>query len=152
MNHSDFRARQLKNSKHTGQKVCKRPRGRPRKFSNLQAHPRDLKQGISTDTLERKESLWCHQCLRNDRNGVVICLNCRKKRYCYDCLAKWYLEKTKEDIEIACPYCRGNCNCRICLKEYLVVMAGHEETDTNIKLEKLLYLLCKTLPLLKHIQ
>ncbi|KAM5557610.1 hypothetical protein ABKV19_024806 [Rosa sericea] len=152
MNHSDFRARQLKNSEHTKQKVCKRPRGRPRKFNNLQAHPRDLKQGISTDTLERKESLWCHQCLRNDRNGVVICLNCRKKRYCYDCLAKWYPEKTKEDIEIACPYCRGNCNCRICLKEDLVVMAGHEETDTNIKLEKLLYLLCKTMPLLKHIQ
>lgn len=32
------------------------------------------------------------------------------------------------------------------------MQAGHEETDANIKLEKLLYLLCKTLPLLRHIQ
>ncbi|XP_004309136.1 PREDICTED: lysine-specific demethylase JMJ25 isoform X3 [Fragaria vesca subsp. vesca] len=152
MNHSTFRAQRLKNCEHTEQKLCKRPRGRPRKFNNLQVHPRDIKPGISTDTLERKERLWCHQCLRNDRNGVVICLKCRKKRYCYDCLAKWYPGKTKQDIESSCPYCHGNCNCRICLKEDIVVMVGDEETDTNIKLEKLRYLLCKTLPLLKHIQ
>ncbi|XP_050387769.1 uncharacterized protein LOC126804052 isoform X2 [Argentina anserina] len=151
-NRSDFRARKLKNLEHTQLKLCKRPRGRPRKFGNLQAHARYLKHEIYTDTLERKERLWCHQCLRNDRNGVVSCLKCRKKHYCYDCLAKWYPEKTKEDIEIACPYCRANCNCRICLKEDLDVLPGHEETDTNTRLEKLLYLLCKTLPLLKHIQ
>lgn len=33
-----------------------------------------------------------------------------------------YPEKTREDIEVACPFCQGNCNCRYCLKENLVVM------------------------------
>lgn len=69
-------------------------------------------------------------------------------------LKNWirYPEKTREDIEIACPFCRGNCNCRVCLKQDLDVLAGHQEEDKNIKLEKLLYLLQKTLPLLRHIQ
>lgn len=34
----------------------------------------------------------------------------------------------------------------------LVLQAGNEETDANVKLQKLLYLLCKTLPLLRRIQ
>lgn len=34
----------------------------------------------------------------------------------------------------------------------LALQAGNEETDVNVKLQKLLYLLCKTLPLLRHIQ
>ncbi|KAJ0046966.1 hypothetical protein Pint_05043 [Pistacia integerrima] len=97
-------------------------------------------------------SLMCHQCLRSDRNGVVICSSCKRKRYCYQCVAKWYPEKTREDIELACPFCRGNCNCRVCLKEDLAVVAECKEADTNVELERLLYLLNKTLPLLRHIQ
>ncbi|KAG6735723.1 hypothetical protein POTOM_061626 [Populus tomentosa] len=85
-----------------------------------------------------QKTLMCHQCCRNNRSGVVICSNCKRKRYCYECLAKWYPKRTHEEIEIACPFCRGNCNCRVCLKEDVVVL--------------LLYLLHKSLPLLRHIQ
>ncbi|KAJ9146541.1 hypothetical protein P3X46_028790 [Hevea brasiliensis] len=127
--------------------TCKRRRGRPRKYSKPE-------NSESFDITERKKvqrSLMCHQCWRSQNNGVVICSNCRRKRYCYDCLAKWYPEKTREQIEIACPFCRGNCNCRLCLKE-VVVLSGTSKADANTKLQKLLYLLDKTLPLLKHIQ
>uniref|UniRef100_A0A6P6G1H4 uncharacterized protein LOC107414789 isoform X2 n=1 Tax=Ziziphus jujuba TaxID=326968 RepID=A0A6P6G1H4_ZIZJJ len=131
----------------------KRPRGRPRKLNKQQRDSRVIGERKSTEILDDScRSLLCHQCLRNDRSGVVICLNCERKRYCYECLAKWYPNKTRKDIEMACPYCCGNCNCRICLKEDLVVLAGYEEADTRIKLQKLLYLLHKTLPLLRHIE
>ncbi|KAK1570713.1 hypothetical protein Q3G72_006092 [Acer saccharum] len=130
-------------TKTTESVVLKRPRGRPRKNSG----------SVDATSCQREQrTLTCHQCLRNDRSGVVICSSCKKKRYCYECIAKWYPEKTREDIEIACPFCRGNCNCRVCLKEDLIFMDERQEVDTNIKLEKLLYLLHKTLPLLKHIQ
>lgn len=36
-----------------------------------------------------QKTLMCHQCCRNNRSGVVICSNCKRKRYCYECLAKW---------------------------------------------------------------
>lgn len=28
-----------------------------------------------------------------------------------------YPDKTREEIEVSCPFCLGNCNCRLCLKE-----------------------------------
>ncbi|XP_044500424.1 uncharacterized protein LOC123221611 isoform X3 [Mangifera indica] len=127
----------------------KRPRGRPRMVCNQSENSKSIVAGSCN--MEQR-SLMCHQCLRSDRTGVVICSSCKRKRYCYQCVAKWYPEKTREDIEIACPFCRGNCNCRVCLKEDLVVLAECKEADTNVKLEKLLYLLNKTLPLLRHIQ
>ena len=32
-----------------------------------------------------------------------------------------YPERTKEEIENACPFCHGNCNCRTCLQADVVV-------------------------------
>lgn len=111
-------------------------------------------QSDNTELLDKKEptSLRCHQCRRNDRTGVVPCSSCKKKRYCYECIAKWYPEKTRDDIETACPFCQGNCNCRLCLKENLVKKVEREEADSNTKLQRLLYLLHKILPLLRHIE
>ncbi|GKV25600.1 hypothetical protein SLEP1_g35010 [Rubroshorea leprosula] len=105
-----------------------------------------------TSWKKARGSSTCHQCWRNDRTGIVNCSSCKRKRYCYECIAKWYSEKTREDIEVACPFCRGNCNCRLCLKENLVNMVDQEEADANAKLQRLLYLLYKILPLLRHIQ
>ncbi|KAJ7965343.1 Lysine-specific demethylase JMJ25 [Quillaja saponaria] len=131
--------------------VQKRPRGRPRRLNNQQKYF----HGIGEDDVKSKNehrSLMCHQCLRNDRSALVICSRCKRKRYCYECLSKWYPEKTREEIEVACPFCVGNCNCRVCLKKGVPVVDAHEESDTEIKLQKLFYLLEKTLPLLRHMQ
>ncbi|KAJ6677359.1 JMJC DOMAIN-CONTAINING HISTONE DEMETHYLATION PROTEIN [Salix viminalis] len=124
----------------------KRPRGRPPK------HNRSENSNLLVANNKKQKTLMCHQCCRNNRSGVVICSNCKRKRYCYECLAKWYPKRTQEEIEIACPFCRGNCNCRVCLKEDVVVLAGDDKADANAKLQKFLYLLHKTLPLLRHIQ
>ncbi|KAJ6969661.1 hypothetical protein NC653_034252 [Populus alba x Populus x berolinensis] len=126
--------------------IKKRPRGRPPKHN--QSENSNL---LGANKKNEQKTLMCHQCCRNNRSGVVICSNCKRKRYCYECLAK-YPKRTHEEIEIACPFCRGNCNCRVCLKEDVVVLAGDDKADANAKLQKLLYLLHKTLPLLRHIQ
>ncbi|XVE58366.1 hypothetical protein DITRI_Ditri04bG0164200 [Diplodiscus trichospermus] len=121
---------------------------------NMKKSSSQSESSVSSDDSSQQSvlrALMCHQCRRSNRS-VVTCSSCKRKRYCYECLAKWYPEKTREDLEVACPFCRGNCNCRLCLRENLVIMDELEETDTNIKLQKLLYLLQKILPLLKHIQ
>ncbi|KAJ6411011.1 hypothetical protein OIU84_007711 [Salix udensis] len=125
----------------------KRPRGRPPKHNRS-----ENSNLLVANNKNEQKTLMCHQCCRNNRSGVVICSNCKRKRYCYECLAKWYPKRTQEEIEIACPFCRGNCNCRVCLKEDVVVLAGDDKADANAKLQKFLYLLHKTLPLLRHIQ
>ncbi|KAF5732426.1 hypothetical protein HS088_TW18G01121 [Tripterygium wilfordii] len=105
----------------------------------------------ATSWKKKERGLRCHQCLRSKRNKVVICSHCQRRRYCHKCLSKWYPDKTRKDVEIACPFCCGNCNCRLCLKEDLAVLVVQEE-EVDTKLQKLLYLLDRTLPLLRDIQ
>ncbi|MED6125296.1 hypothetical protein PIB30_067224 [Stylosanthes scabra] len=94
-------------------------------------------------------SLMCHQCQRNDKSGVVFCSGCNKKRYCYECLDKWYPGKTREEVENACPFCSGNCNCKACLRE--VPVPKDREVNASVKLNRLLYLVYKALPVLRQI-
>ncbi|KAK9122046.1 hypothetical protein Syun_019663 [Stephania yunnanensis] len=107
---------------------------------------------------EVKQSLMCHQCQRNDKGAVVNCLTCKRKRYCYPCIGNWYPGKTKEEIENKCPVCCGNCNCKACLRLNIEKIPGFDsqqpnpkEVDSNVELQKVLYLLHGILPLLKHI-
>ncbi|GAB2271821.1 hypothetical protein Dimus_006652 [Dionaea muscipula] len=93
----------------------------------------------------------CHQCQRNDKSGVVFCTACNRKRYCYECIAKWYPEKTRDDFRSACPFCLGNCNCKACLRENLVVKNDCDDLDASVKLKGLKYLLYKSLPVLRQI-
>ncbi|KAL6128557.1 hypothetical protein ACLB2K_071912 [Fragaria x ananassa] len=96
-----------------------------------------------------KGSLMCHQCQRNDKSGVVHCSLCKAKRFCYECIERWYPGKSREDFENACPFCCGNCNCKACLREFLVKPC--REVDPSVKLQRLCYLLYKALPVLRHI-
>ncbi|KAK9910176.1 hypothetical protein M0R45_034148 [Rubus argutus] len=109
-----------------------------------------LKEGKSTDSMEKERvSLMCHQCRRNDKSGVVHCSKCKAKRFCYECIERWYPGKTREDFENACPFCCGNCNCKACLREFLVKPC--RELEPSGKLQRLRYLLYKALPVLRHI-
>ncbi|KAK7293879.1 hypothetical protein RJT34_16756 [Clitoria ternatea] len=105
------------------------------------------------DTRKIKEETAprCHQC-RKSRSGIVICTKCKRKRYCYECITKWYPNKAREEIKSACPFCLRNCNCRVCLKDDIIVVTGARETDKDVKLQKLFYMLNKILPLLQNIQ
>ncbi|KAI9096712.1 hypothetical protein K1719_025891 [Acacia pycnantha] len=149
---SSGRLRKLSNyiAETSGSSIHRRCSERLRKLSN-----RGLdSSGLIVDSRRKKglRSLMCHQCWRSDRSGVVICGNCKRKRYCYECITKWYPDKTREEIEFSCPFCLGNCNCRLCLKEAVSAETASVESDTDINLQKLLYLLKKILPLLQHIQ
>lgn len=42
-----------------------------------------------------------------------------------------YPERTKAEVKAACPYCRGNCNCRTCLQANVIVKVDafiHEDS------------------------
>ncbi|XP_031494118.1 lysine-specific demethylase JMJ26 [Nymphaea colorata] len=100
---------------------------------------------------KEQKGLMCHQCQRNDKGRVVICSSCKRKRYCYFCIQKWYPEQTPEEIEDACPVCRGNCNCKACLRETVVSMNECMEDNPKDRLQQLLYLLHNVTPVLKQI-
>ncbi|KAJ4876682.1 Transcription factor jumonji (jmjC) domain-containing protein [Raphanus sativus] len=96
--------------------------------------------------------LTCHQCkvLMSSKRDLVFCSICIKTRYCYDCIERWYPERTPDGVQSACPFCLGNCNCRACLREPLAVKIPIEK-DESVKLKQLQYLLVKVLPVLRDI-
>lgn len=102
-----------------------------------------------TGTLGEAESAICHQCQKNDKVKLVRCSKCRGKRYCISCIANWYPEYSEEDIEKACPFCRGNCSCKACLRGNGQVRM--QETDNTEKIRYLHYFLSMALPVLKQI-
>ncbi|KAF7808295.1 lysine-specific demethylase JMJ25-like isoform X1 [Senna tora] len=64
-----------------------------------------------------KKSLMCHQCQRNDKGRVVR-----------------YPQLREEDIAEACPVCRGNCNCKACLRSNeLIEKMKNKERKKNKK-------------------
>ncbi|WOL12791.1 lysine-specific demethylase JMJ25-like isoform X1 [Canna indica] len=100
------------------------------------------------------ESNMCHQCQRNDKGRVVRCAqDCCTKRFCIPCIQRWYPHSTEEAIAEACPFCRGNCNCKACLR--LDVPKDLIKLDSDFSEEERLqhsaYLLKFLLPVLKQI-
>ncbi|CAN6809188.1 unnamed protein product, partial [Brassica oleracea] len=96
-----------------------------------------------------KEGFSCHQCKTfKSKSDLVFCSKCikTKKRYCYDCIERWYPERTPEEVQAACPFCMENCNCKACLRQPLP-----SEKDASVKLKQLQYLLVKALPVLRDI-
>ncbi|GMN42903.1 hypothetical protein TIFTF001_012105 [Ficus carica] len=99
-------------------------------------------------------SLMCHQCQRNNKSGVVHCSKCGRKRYCFECLERWYPGKTREEVQTSCPFCCGNCNCKACMREVPVVkVVSPCLTLKAIQhfVLRLQYLLYKAIPVLRHI-
>ncbi|PIN27118.1 putative transcription factor 5qNCA, contains JmjC domain [Handroanthus impetiginosus] len=124
-------------------------------IGNVKRNKSSVSRMLDATMRNRQRRLMCHQCLRSGKVGVVICSNCNKKRYCYECIAKWYPKGTKEEVEKLCPFCRGNCNCKACLRADILVkffQGCQKEADENTRLQRSLYLLLNILPLLRDIQ
>ncbi|XP_020264110.1 lysine-specific demethylase JMJ25-like [Asparagus officinalis] len=113
----------------------------------------DFRRSMSSGAYvhKAKGGLSCHQCLRSFKCDIVLCSNCRCKRYCTTCITTWYPKQNMEDIKIACPVCRGNCNCTQCLHKSNICMNYGHEADVNTKLKQKLYLIRKVLPVLRQI-
>ncbi|KAL8550780.1 hypothetical protein ACS0TY_000019 [Phlomoides rotata] len=109
--------------------------------------------GTSDDAKQRKQTrLTCHQCLKSNKDDTVICSNCTRKCYCYECIVKWYPKRTKQEVVMLCPFCCGNCNCKACLQADVRVEGCQVEEDENVRLQRSQYLLLNILPVLRLIQ
>ncbi|KAL4598521.1 hypothetical protein ACB092_11G065000 [Castanea dentata] len=96
-------------------------------------------------------SLMCHQCQRNDKGRVVRCKNCKRKRYCKPCLDNWYPNIEEDYIAEACPVCRGNCNCKACLRLDVPVKNLDLDISEDEEFEHYKYMLQVLLPFLQWI-
>ncbi|KAJ1692806.1 hypothetical protein LUZ63_009504 [Rhynchospora breviuscula] len=74
-------------------------------------------EGVKRLRTKGEESSMCHQCQRNDKGRVVRCTKCKTKRFCEPCMTSWYPLLSEQEIAENCPVCRGNCNCKGCLRK-----------------------------------
>ncbi|KAK8953324.1 Growth-regulating factor 1 [Platanthera guangdongensis] len=107
--------------------------------------------GRSSDSYCEVEGIICHHCQKNYRSNVMWCRNCDRKGYCESCILKWYAEIPMEDVQKACPACRGICNCRVCLRGDNLIKAKVEGIAAIDRLGYLHSLLAFILPVLKQI-
>ncbi|KAL0398828.1 UNVERIFIED_CONTAM: Lysine-specific demethylase [Sesamum radiatum] len=101
--------------------------------------------------LNGKESVKCHQCWRVDRRVVVPCRMCKDKVYCIQCIKQWYPLLSEEEVSEVCPYCRGNCNCNLCLHSASMLKTSKRDISDDEKIRHLYYLISKLFPYLEHI-
>ncbi|XP_058192689.1 lysine-specific demethylase JMJ26-like isoform X2 [Rhododendron vialii] len=78
--------------------------------------------------------------------------HCRK-RYCPPCIETWYPRLSEDAIAEKCPYCRGNCNCKTCLRRTDVLMstgiAGVPDSKDE-RIHRLNYMVHVLYPFLKQ--
>ncbi|XP_050156624.1 lysine-specific demethylase JMJ25-like isoform X3 [Malus sylvestris] len=120
---------------------------------------RAVKKSVSAECVNKQSSkfvqemsLSCHQCQRNDKGRVVRCRLCKRKRFCIPCIQSWYPQMSEDVIAEACPVCRGNCNCTVCLhkpSQYLRNLEFNISEDERV--EHSMYLVQTLLPFLKRI-
>ncbi|KAM7272643.1 hypothetical protein ACFE04_027306 [Oxalis oulophora] len=107
--------------------------------------------GATSDESEETGGQTCHQCRRNGRVRVVWCLKCDRRGYCDTCISACYSDMPVEEIEKACPACRGSCNCKMCLRADNLVKAKIRKMPVLDKLQYLYCLLSSVLPVVKQI-
>ncbi|KAJ8545087.1 hypothetical protein K7X08_017670 [Anisodus acutangulus] len=107
---------------------------------------------ISRSRIDRstKMKVNCHQCRRSDRRIVVPCRKCKEKFYCIQCIREWYPELEEEEVSEVCPYCRGKCNCNLCLHSSGMLKTSRRDLTDREKIEHLHYLIITLLPFLKE--
>ncbi|GAB4826546.1 Lysine-specific demethylase jmj26 [Ancistrocladus abbreviatus] len=96
------------------------------------------------------ERLKCHQCRRKDRLVVVPCKKCRYV-YCVPCIKQWYPQISEEELREECPFCRGNCNCNLCLHSGGRIETSKRDIPDDKKVQHLWYLINSLLPFLRQI-
>ncbi|ONI22349.1 hypothetical protein PRUPE_2G123400, partial [Prunus persica] len=135
-------------------------RGRQsKKIEKVKASERGMEKLVSGNCIVNKKSayveevsLMCHQCQRNDKASVVRCRRCKRKRFCISCLKKWYPQMSEDAIAEACPVCRGNCNCKACLRlDFDKILCCKFCISEDKKVEHSKYLLQVLLPFLKRV-
>uniref|UniRef100_M1B2D6 JmjC domain containing protein n=1 Tax=Solanum tuberosum TaxID=4113 RepID=M1B2D6_SOLTU len=139
----------LEKQNDNDQNDCTNPKDKKNgEVTNKKAAPR--RRHFSTDD-PYDDCQMCHQCMKSDRK-VVRCGKRCGKRYCSPCIERWYPHLSEEAIAEKCPVCRGNCNCKDCLRKnispkepkYLGI-----PQENNEKINCLKYLVDALYPFLK---
>ncbi|ESQ35636.1 hypothetical protein EUTSA_v10006772mg [Eutrema salsugineum] len=93
----------------------------------------------------------CHQCSKGERRYLFICTFCEERMYCFPCIKKWYPHLSQDDIVEKCPFCRGNCNCCICLQSSGLIETSKRKLSNFERFHHLRYLIGSMLPFLKKL-
>lgn len=105
----------------------------------------------TTDSSDGNGGQTCHQCRRDDGDLAIWCLRCDRRGYCDSCLATWYSEIPLEEIQEACPACRGTCTCKICVRGDNLTKVRIRKIPTQDKLQYLHSILSSVLPIVMQI-
>ncbi|KAL0305992.1 UNVERIFIED_CONTAM: hypothetical protein Sradi_6016500 [Sesamum radiatum] len=62
-----------------------------------------------------------------------------------------YPSLSEEEVSEVCPYCRGNCNCNLCLNSASMLKTSKRDISEDEKIRHLYYLISKLFPYLEHI-
>ncbi|XP_017415480.2 lysine-specific demethylase JMJ26-like isoform X1 [Vigna angularis] len=132
----------------SGSDIRKQHNSRSRKVKIEAVMPKKNKK--DKECIENQSNM-CHQCQRNDKGRVVRCTNCKSKRFCIPCIQNWYPHLKEDCIAEACPVCRGNCNCKACLRSNVLIKKMKAKTSTN-KDEKVELSMCLLQVLLPYLR
>ncbi|KAL0797701.1 hypothetical protein Bca101_052875 [Brassica carinata] len=93
----------------------------------------------------------CHQCFKGERRFLFICTFCEEKIYCFQCIKKWYPHLSHDDVIEKCPFCRGTCNCDVCLQSSGLIETSKRKLGDHERFHHLQYLIGSVLPFLKKL-
>ncbi|TVU46240.1 hypothetical protein EJB05_05765, partial [Eragrostis curvula] len=102
--------------------------------------------------LTGENARMCHQCQRNDKGRVVWCKSCNNKRFCVPCMQRWYPDLSEDEFAAKCPYCRKNCNCKLCLRMRGVKEPPKKEISVENQIHYACHVVRLLLPWLKKMQ
>ncbi|XP_057765013.1 LOW QUALITY PROTEIN: lysine-specific demethylase JMJ26-like [Salvia miltiorrhiza] len=109
------------------------------------------RSSVEHTKVNRKKSIRCHQCGREDRRIVVPCTKCKGIFYCVQCIKQWYPTLSEKEVSEACPYCRRICNCNLCLHSPSMLKTSKRDLNNDEKIRHLHYLITEIYPYLEHI-
>ncbi|CAI0406907.1 unnamed protein product [Linum tenue] len=99
-----------------------------------------------------KKKQKCHWCRKNGLSSTLIqCSSCRKEFFCMDCIKERYFDE-QEEVQNACPVCRGTCGCKPCSAARFKDGECEEFSNGRRQVNKVLYfhyMICMLLPVLK---
>ncbi|XXG60370.1 hypothetical protein AAC387_Pa04g2296 [Persea americana] len=110
---------------------------------------RGKKNGLGRRKGVGEKSTFCHQC-RSSGRRIAWCTKCNK-RYCKTCIKTWYPKMSMAEAARACPFCRGNCNCKQCLR-LDILEKSERKIDKDSIIRHSRYLVHALLPFLKQLR
>ncbi|KAL9243561.1 hypothetical protein vseg_017434 [Gypsophila vaccaria] len=94
----------------------------------------------------------CHWCWNSDVSSLTKCLSCRVRVFCASCIKE--RDVNPAEVEVKCPVCRGNCDCKACCSTQTKNVSSQENLKGGCKgstFQQLLYVIKLLLPILEQI-